>query len=377
MERVRVTEGKTSFFAPVQDKNTQFPPGSAPIFYNPRMEANRDATVLFLSAVRPSEYLDAMGATGVRGLRVANETGTHTTINDIDPAAAAEIRANVKDLGLDAEVTCQDANALMSSRRFDCVDLDPFGTPAPFTDSGCRSARRFLCITATDTAPLCGAHLKAGMRRYWARPMNTEYHGEVGLRVLLGFAARQMIKYDRGIKPLFCFAHEHFIRLHLRVVPRVSAAEEARSRIGYILQCPHCFYRAEQAGMFPERRTCPRCGEVLSPVGPLWLGAINDPDLLEEMEARLPTMGLGTAAYLGRLLPLLRAELPTSSFYDYHRVAKRMRTSPPAMDVMLQRVQEAGYAATRTHYVGTGVKTGAPLEVVEAAVRGDVPDKRS
>jgi hypothetical protein len=39
---------------------------------------------------------------------------------------------------------------------------------APYLDSLIRSARRYLFITATDTAPLCGAHLKAGMRRYFS-----------------------------------------------------------------------------------------------------------------------------------------------------------------------------------------------------------------
>lgn len=368
MKKVPVTEGRTTFFAPVQDENAAFPPGSAPIFYNRRMEANRDATVLLLSVLRPSEYLDAMGAMGARGLRVAHEVGVPTTINDINPAAAAEIRENAGVVGGEIEVTCQDANALMSTRRFDAVDLDPFGTPAPFIDAACRSAKRFLCVTATDTAPLCGAHLKAGMRRYFARPMNTEYHREVGLRILLGFVAREMVKYDRGITPIFCFSHEHFVRLNLRVWGRVKNAEQTMARIGYVMQCPHCFYREEQAGLLPEAATCPMCGAALRPVGPLWLGAVNDPETIGAMIGLLPSMGLGTETYLSRLLPLLAEELPTATFYDYHRVAQRLRASPPAIDVVIARLHEAGYLATRTHYEGTGIRTDAPLGVLEEAI---------
>ncbi|TAJ43646.1 tRNA (guanine(10)-N(2))-dimethyltransferase [Methanofollis fontis] len=370
MERVLVTEGRTSFFAPVQDENAAFPPGSAPIFYNRRMEANRDATVLFCAAVRPSDYLDAMGATGVRGLRVANESGTPVTINDIDPGAAAEIRRNA---GEGVEVTCGDANALMSTRRFDAVDLDPFGTPAPFVDAACRSARRYLCVTATDTAPLCGAHLKAGMRRYFARPMNTDYHSEVGLRILLGFVAREMVKYDRGIEPLFCFAREHFVRLHLRVRRGVRHADRTLGRIGYVMQCTNDIHREEAVGLIPPAAVCPGCGSSLRPIGPLWLGGVNDPDLIGQMAGLLPGMGFGTERYLSRLLPLLAEELPTSSYYDYHEVAKHLRASPPTMAVMLERLRAAGYGATRTHYAGTGVRTDAPADVVEAAVLGVNP----
>ena len=60
MELIEATEGKTAFFIPAQDATTQFPPGTAPVFFNRRMELNRDATILLLS-IQPSEYLDAMG----------------------------------------------------------------------------------------------------------------------------------------------------------------------------------------------------------------------------------------------------------------------------------------------------------------------------
>ncbi|MFZ0005100.1 MAG: tRNA (guanine(10)-N(2))-dimethyltransferase, partial [Methanoregula sp.] len=109
MDTIEATEGKTTFFVPVQDCREQFPPGTAPVFFNRRMELNRDATVLLLSVLRPSDYIDAMGATGVRGLRVANEVGIPVTINDRDPAALPLIRENVVRSGLPVTVTCRDA----------------------------------------------------------------------------------------------------------------------------------------------------------------------------------------------------------------------------------------------------------------------------
>ncbi len=75
MDLIGTTEGKTTFFVPVQDAAAQFPPGSAPIFFNRRMELNRDATILLVSILKPSDYLDAMGASGVRvsGLQMSAE----------------------------------------------------------------------------------------------------------------------------------------------------------------------------------------------------------------------------------------------------------------------------------------------------------------
>ena len=367
MDLIEATEGTTTFFVPVQDTGTQFPPGTAAIFFNRRMELNRDATILLLSVLAPSDYLDAMGATGVRGLRVAHECGIPVTINDRDEQAINVIEKNTAHAGLTIEITHRDVNALLSERSFDAVDIDPFGTPAPFLDAGVRGTRRFLFVTATDTAPLCGAHLKAGIRRYFALPKNTEYHSEVGLRILLGAVVRETVKYDRGIEPLFCFAREHFTRLHVRITRGASAADETITHIGFIMQCPKCMYREEHRGMVPESSTCPLCGERLAPVGPLWLGSLVHGETLDRMQAQLGSMVLGTKIELAKLIECCRAELPIASFYDYHHIAKRLNISPPPIVTILERLRSAGFVASRTHFSGYGIKTDAPLPVICAS----------
>ncbi len=369
MDVIEKTEGKTTFFVPVQDDTEQFPPGTAPVFFNRRMELNRDATVLLLSVLKPSDYLDAMGATGVRGLRVANECGIPVTINDKDPEAVPLIQQNVCRSGLPVTVTCRDACSLLFEQSFDAVDIDPFGTPAPFIDAGVRGCRRFLLVTATDTAPLCGAHLRAGIRRYFARPANTGYHAEVGLRTLLGFVVRETVKYDRGIEPLFCFAREHFVRLNLRLTRGAQAADQTIARIGFIMQCPSCAYREEQPGMFPPSATCPYCGKTLQPIGPLYLGKLLDDEILVQMQDQLACSTLGTHKDLAKLLVTCREELPLSSHYDYHLLARSRAVSPPPIDTVLERLRSAGYAASRTHFSGTGVKTDAPLPVLLDTIR--------
>jgi tRNA (guanine26-N2/guanine27-N2)-dimethyltransferase len=369
MELIEATEGKTRFFIPVQDNTTQFPPGSAPIFFNRRMELNRDATVLLLSILKPSEYLDAMGATGIRGMRVLNECGIPVTINDREPEAIELITHNANHANLQVEIVQRDANALLSERAFDAVDLDPFGTPAMVVDAAIRGTRRFLFVTATDTAPLCGAHLKAGIRRYFARPQNTEYHSEVGLRILLGFVVRETVKYDRGVEPTFCYAREHFVRLHLRLLRGAGAADNTLKQIGFILQCPKCLYREEHPGMVPPTVSCPHCDKQLGFIGPLWLGSIRNYEALLEMQGLLKTMELGTKKDLEKLISTCIDELPTSSFYDYHHIAKLLKVSPPEINIVLERIRAQGYAATRTHFCGYGIKTEAPLAIIKAAIQ--------
>jgi tRNA (guanine26-N2/guanine27-N2)-dimethyltransferase len=368
MDLQETREGSTPFFVPVQDSAAQFPPGSAPIFFNRRMELNRDVTILLLPLLGPSDYLDAMGATGIRGMRVANECGITVTINDRDPAAVDLVRLNIERTSLPVTVTMRDVNALLSEQSFDAVDLDPFGTPAWVIDAAIRGCRRFLFVTATDTAPLCGAHLKAGIRRYDALPRNTEYHSEVGLRILLGFVVRQTARYDRGIEPVFCYAREHFVRLHLRILRGANAADNSLGRLGFILQCPSCPYREEQQGQFPKAAVCPHCGKELAPVGPLWLGSIRREGIVETLLERAKDRELGSKKDLMKLLDACRDELPTSSFYDYHVLAKRLGCSPPHIGAVLDRIAAAGYRATRTHFSGYGIRTDAPLPVILSAI---------
>jgi tRNA (guanine26-N2/guanine27-N2)-dimethyltransferase len=368
-EFVLAREGATSFYIPATDPSHPFPPVSAAVFYNPRMELNRDATILLLSLLHPQEYLDAMGGTGVRGLRAANECGIPVTINDHHPHAVALIRQNTAHLGIPLEITRQNVNVLGSSRHFDAVDLDPFGSPAPYTDSLIRSAKRFLFITATDTAPLCGAHLHAGMRRYFSRPSNTEYHTEIGLRTLLGFVCRETVKYDRGIAPLFCFARSHYVRLHLELFPGTRAADRALDHIGYLHHCPHCPTRTEKAGLIAETILCPGCGGKMRPIGPLWLGAIADRSLLSRMQEALPGLALHTGAELHTLLSRCQEELDLSFHYDYHQLAKALGRSPPSLESVREILTAWGYRASRAHYSGTALKTDAPADVLLQAIR--------
>jgi len=371
MEFTLRKEGTTPFLTPVPREGSTFPPSSVPIFFNPAMEVNRDSTILFLSVTRPHTYLDAMGATGVRGLRARHECGIAVTINDWNPEAIELIRRNAQLIGLECEITQQDVNMLCSSRKFDAVDVDPFGTPAPFVDSAIRSASRFLFITATDTAPLCGAHLKAGMRRYFSRPMNTDYHAEIALRNILGFVTRETIKYDRGIEPYFCFAQNHFIRLHLRLWSGTRAADNSLNHIGYIHQCVVCPSRIEQKGLVPEPTTCPSCGGNMRPIGPLWIGRINNNSLLMQLQNTISTSILNSASHLNTLISSCLEELDVSFHYNYHRLAKSLKRSPPPIDELIKNLRQRGFQASRSHYSGTALKTDAPLNTLLHTMKGD------
>jgi tRNA (guanine26-N2/guanine27-N2)-dimethyltransferase len=138
--------------------------------------------------------------------------------------------------------------------------------------------------------------------------------------------------------------------------------------MGFIHQCKRCPYREEQPGLQAHDRTCPSCGEPLQPIGPLWLGSIRNEDTVVQMLEAAGGRELRTKKDMVRLLETCRPELPTSSFYDYHHIAKLLGCSPLPVDIVLERIRAAGYPATRTHFSGYGIRTEAPLEIIRNAV---------
>jgi tRNA (guanine26-N2/guanine27-N2)-dimethyltransferase len=86
------------------------------------------------------------------------------------------------------------------------------------------------------------------------------------------------------------------------------------------------------------------------------------------MREHLDDMVLGTKKDLAKLIDLCLQELPTSSHYDYHRIAKIAGCSPPDIERVLASIIASGYPATRTHFSGYGIKTEAPLPVIISAV---------
>ena len=342
------------------------------VFFNEHQELNRDLTVAVLRAYRErepraSEYLDAMAATGIRGVRAAAD-GWSVTLADVDPEAVALCERNLGRNDLEGRVVERDVNALLHESVFDVVDVDPFGSPMPFVDAAFANTRDLVCVTATDTAPLCGAHFAAGKRRYAAVPRNTEYHREMGVRILLSALARTAARYDVGIEPICAHATRHYVRCYLDLEHRATAGDDALDRLGYVHHCEDCLHRSHERGLLSHPPgACPACGSdrVLT-AGPLWLDAVADPAFVERVDEALPD-SFGSAARIRRLLADLAVELPTPTHYDQHRLCKAWSVSATGMDEFLDALRAAGHEASPAHYGGTAFKTDASVAEIKTA----------
>ncbi|WP_101295217.1 tRNA (guanine(26)-N(2))-dimethyltransferase [Halegenticoccus soli] len=344
------------------------------VFFNPTQELNRDVTVAALRAYREREpraetYLDATAASGIRGVRAAAE-GFDVTCADVDSEAVELAEENLARNGLDGRTLRRDANVLMHQEAFDVVDVDPFGTPMPFADAAFARTRNLVCVTATDTAPLCGAHLKSGVRKYSAVPRNTDYHAEMGLRILLSALVRTAARRDVAAVPALSHVSRHYARTYLELDHRATAADAAIDELGHLYHCEDCLARRHEYGLIahpPEE--CPECGggRVLT-AGPVWLGPTADRAFADAVRERV-TDDMGEAKRARKLLAAIAAEFDAPTHYDQHRLCKEWGRSASAMDEFLGKLREAGYEATRAHYHGTAFKTDATVEEIREATR--------
>ena len=380
-------EGKTDLIVPDPASYTfqgRYEPTRAPVFYNPKMEFSRDIAVLVLNVFsktrkREIDVCDPLAGLGARGIRYAKEVGglNKSVIGDLNDDAIPLIRENARINGVEGlvEVEHKDANLLLAEhsepgKRFDYIDIDPFGTPAPFLDSAIRALKNggLLAITATDTAPLCGVYSKACLRKYGAVPLRAEFCHEVGLRIVIGAAVREALKYDFGLEALLSYSVDHYLRAYLRGSLGATKADASASDMGYIFYCPSCGWRSavKLGGEWPCK--CGMCGKPLKRAGPLWCGKLADRAFTESLVEQ-DRSGLNTKKRIEKLLKLLILECDKPpTFYIIDRISSRLKRDVPPVAKVLERLIDTGYESSLTHFHPKAVKTAAPLGVLMEAV---------
>ena len=384
-----VTEGKTSVVVPKLEAYVNEPweysPSKAPVFYNPVMKLNRDIAVLALQAYqsmvgREISVCEPLAGCGIRGVRFAMEVEgvLKIVMNDINSKAAQLAQFNIEHNNMVERISVmnEDANLLLSQyaaprKRFDFIDVDPFGSPVPYLDAAIRALRNggLLALTATDMAPLCGVHPRACVRKYGGKPLRTEYCHELAVRLLVGCLAMMAAKHDVAIKVLFSHSTDHYIRAYVLTRYGARRADKSVRAMGHILHCFACFQREAIEGMFSLLKLkCPECGSKLNVAGPLWLGKLFDEDFCSLMEKEAYKRRLKEKRLL-KLLSLTRNEIDAPiTYYVVDKICDKFNLPIPPLIKVIDRLKSSGFQAVPTHFNSRGVRTDAPASVVTHVV---------
>lgn len=327
-------EGKANFKANLSGKDKG--PGKVKgVFYNPAMEFSRDLNIEFAKKLDfKGIFLDGMAASGVRGIRLALECGFNVEFCDSSKLAVDRIKKNLVLNNLDSKIFHEEVQELVNQRDYDWIDIDPFGTPAPFLESVIKNVKKggILGIAATDTAVLCGAKPSICLKRYGSYSMKKVAAKEVGVRILLAHLQTLAIEFDRSIEPMLSYSEGHHLRVFLRVVKKKNIGLKWLNYDMKVLN-----------------------EEQLNTAGPIWVGKIINSNLIPN-----DCQGL-----LGRFFDTLKSEADGPvGLFDINDIARdaEIGQTPKKMKI-INCLQKEGFFASASVFSPLGIKTNAPLEM--------------
>ena len=371
MKLTKIKEGKVEILIPDPKEyeiNGKFDPSWAPVFYNPKMTLNRDLSVVILNIIKPKRVIDALSATGIRGIRYYKEVGVEEVVfNDISKKAVEFINENIKINGVKGIVYNKDANSLLNEIKADFIDIDPFGSPAPFLLSAFNSAIRggYVAITSTDLSALVCSSKTSARRKYDLICDKLSFSRELGIRGLIGKAIREAAILEKAVIPIFSFYHEYYYRVFFKVEGGAKKADLLLSKLVYYYECPNCGFRDKSE--YYERVTCKRCGTPMRVYGPAWDGELYDKDLVSKIKGELSQFSyLSTFNELKKLISIIEEEMKYKEpYYKLDFLSSRLKRNVPAKSKVIKCLEDA----SPTHFDNVGVKTDKKFDDVTNCIK--------
>ncbi|GAA6003324.1 tRNA (guanine26-N2)-dimethyltransferase [Rhodotorula paludigena] len=386
--------------------------------------------------------LEALSATGLRAIRYAKELPLlrYVVANDLSAGAVEDIRRNVAFNGLapkgvlslpgteglkeedvkpsgarskadidearlgKVRVNEGDACVYMYQHRkeedrFDCIDLDPYGSAVPFLDAAMNAIADggLMCVTCTDMGVLAGHNYpEKAYTHYGGICVNAEYSHEVALRLVLNALATTAARYGRYIEPQLSLSIDFYVRLFIRVRTAPKEVKALASKTSLIYYCHSCqtphwqaFGRVQEkvnekngnvnisyhvpAGP-PEEVKGDRCGECGGKFhigGPMWAAPIHNKDFVKEMLEHVEANSADFATHerIKGMLTVAHAEAESALYFSPAKMASLFNSTCPPIYTFASALLNAGYTASRSHAVAGSIKTNAPRTFVHDVVR--------
>jgi len=388
------TEGRTTFLSADVDhysENKKQPSASLPVFYNPRMRLNRDLSVLFLSAYLEKNPIKSMceplTGSGVRTLRYLIECSGdfYAKMFDANPLAVETARKNVEHLKLAdrAEVMHGDAKLLLLTesrgKRFDFVDVDPFGTPAPYLNAAVQSLSPkggLLAVTATDMPVLCGVYPKIALRRYGGFSTRAPFTHEIAIRLLNGLIYNIAGLNDCSMEPLVVLSTDHYVRTWVKIEANRTEANLQTSQLGAIHYCIGCMHtesipvsRTFKAENFDHKKE--GCTGPIKIAGPLWNGSLFSDEFLKDTFRIFEKENRDI--YHRRVPEILEKMIEELEYTDYpfidiHALCDLHGLTPPKNQEVMEHLRERGFGVARTHFKSTAIRTNASVKEMASSI---------
>ncbi|KAK1836795.1 S-adenosyl-L-methionine-dependent methyltransferase [Podospora conica] len=324
-------------------------------------EPNTETDAPAENGVKPPKFtiLDALSASGLRALRYAHEIPfvTSVTSNDLLKAAVESAKLNVQHNRLESKINVSHDDALahmytliskelrrrdahgkpVKSDKYDVVDLDPYGSAAPFLDAAVQSVRDdggLLCVTCTDSGVWASnGYPEKCYALYGGVPVKGWFSHEVGLRLVLHSIESAAAKYGLAMEPMMSLSIDFYVRVFVRIRKSPAMVKYQGGKNMVVYNCDSgcgawttqplmrnkptankkgsgVFYKHvfAQGPTVPEKG-CEHCGSTMHMAGPMYAGRIQSPPFIERVLAELEEAPEGVYGTRSRIRGMLQTAL--------------------------------------------------------------------
>ena len=385
--------------------------------------------------------LDALSASGLRALRYAHELPFPVTVtaNDLLPTAVETIKLNVEYNDLADKIQAIESDALIhmyslasnnhrpqgQPTKYDVIDLDPYGTAAPFFDAAVLAVRDggLLCVTCTDAAVWAGnGYQEKAFALYGGIPMKGALSHEAGIRLVLHGIAAAAAKHGRAIEPLLSLSIDFYCRIFIRVKYSPAAVKFLAGNTMVVHNCDSgCgawttqpllrntaveakgkagAYYKHTAARTTAPPSCEHCGQKTHVAGPMYAGRMHSATFIRRILDDLPQASTDTYKTTERIRGMLQTALeeldedstdetqgsdcaaaprdnldPNPFFFLTQHLTRIIHCQTPSDNALRGALRGLGYRVTRSHCRPGSIKTNAPWSVIWEVMREWVRQK--
>lgn len=398
-----VQEGKATILTPKQDE----------VFYNPIQQFNRDLSIMVIKAydeirhekiqaikkksknkrtkLNGLKILESLAASGLRSCRYGLEIPEAGKIvaNDMLAEAVKSINKNVEYNKLTDKVVANQGDAIKfmgsTDEKFHIVDLDPYGTAAPFIDSAiqCLEDDGMLLVTCTDAGVLAGSGYPEkcfalyGGNNFGNAYVNGESNHEVGIRLILNLIASTAAKYKKTIEPMLSLSIDYYFRVFVKVKTSPINVKNHASETMLTYGCNGCGHKIVQPlGMknntkfqYPKLQgpissNCQYCGTSYNVAGPMYAGNLHNCEFIDKVLKINESSDkeiYATHERIKGMLTLASNELDDAPFFfNLNQLCSIFKSPPISIEQYTKAVGNLGYKVSLTHAKKNCVKTNLP-----------------